>query len=196
MSEAEVGEQVPAEIEAQRPAMAPVGNPMRTVRIAKVVLNIGVGASGERLEKAVKLLENMSGQTPSVRNAKSTIRGFGIHRGEPIAAMVTLRGRKALELLNRLLDARGRRILERSFDNRGNVSFGIKEHIDIPGMKYDPEIGIFGMDVSVSLERPGYRVARRRRARSSVGKDHVVSREDAINFFRTQLNVEVAQEIG
>ncbi|MFP3292845.1 MAG: 50S ribosomal protein L5 [Nitrososphaeria archaeon] len=177
--------------EAPRPE-----NPMRTVRIEKVVLHIGVGTSGERLEKAARLLEQLSGQKPSIRKAKKTIKGFGIHRGEPIAAMVTLRGRKALEMLNRLLDARGRRIPESSFDGRGNVSFGIKEHIDIPGVKYDPEIGIFGMDVSVALSRPGYRVARRRRARSYVGRDHVVSREDAINFFRTQLNVEVVQEIG
>jgi len=169
----------------------PAGNPMRAIRIAKVVINIGVGASGERLEKAVRLLEQLSGQKPSVRNAKSTIRGFGIHRGEPIAAMVTMRGRRALDLLNRLLDSRGRRIDARSFDGRGNVSFGIREHIDIPGIKYDPEIGIFGMDVSVSLERSGYRVARRRRARSSIGRSQIVGRDDAVEFFRSQLGVEV-----
>ncbi len=186
----EAGQQVEVQQEAPRE------NPMRAIRIGKVVLNIGVGTSGERLEKAARLLELMTGQKPSIRRARRTIRGFGIHRGEPIAAMVTLRGKKALELLNRLLDSRGRRIPERSFDSRGNVSFGIKEHIDIPGMKYDPEIGIFGMDVSVTLERPGYRVARRRRARSSIGKRHLVTREEAINFFRTQLNVEVVQEVG
>ncbi|MGC8555850.1 MAG: 50S ribosomal protein L5 [Conexivisphaera sp.] len=175
---------------------APAENPMRAIRLDKVVLNIGVGTSGERLEKASRLLEQLTGQSPSVRTARKTIRGFGIHRGEPIAVVVTLRGRRALELLNRLLDARGRVIPERSFDERGNVSFGIREHIDIPGVKYDPEIGIFGMDVSVSLRRPGYRVALRRRARSSIGKRHVVSRDEAINFFRTQLNVEVAREVG
>ncbi len=180
----------------EAPAAQAPENPMRRIKVGKVVINIGVGTSGERLEKAVRLLRQLTGQEPSIRRARKTIRGFGIHRGEPIAAVVTLRGRRALELLNRLLDARGRRIPERSFDALGNVSFGIKEHIDIPGMKYDPEIGIFGMDVSVSLERPGYRVARRRRARSSVGRRHLVTREEAIEFFRTQLGVEVTGEVG
>lgn len=167
-------------------------NPMRRIKIGKVVINIGVGASGERLEKAVKLLERLTGQKPSIRKAKKTIKGFGIHRGEPIAAVATLRGRKAEELLDKLLEARDRRIPAKSFDELGNLSFGIKEHIDIPGVKYDPEIGIFGMDVSVTLERPGYRVARRRRARSSIGKNHYVTRDEAIQFFREKLNVEVS----
>ncbi len=166
-------------------------NPMREVRIGKVVINIAVGKSGERLEKAAKLLEMITGQKPSQRKAKKTIRGFGIYRGEPIAVVTTLRKKKALEILKLLLQAKGSTLKASSFDERGNVSFGIKEHIDIPGMKYDPEIGIFGMDVCVQLERPGYRVARRKRARSKVGKNHLVTKEEAINFFRNVLGVEV-----
>lgn len=166
-------------------------NPMREVRIGKVVINIAVGKSGERLEKAAKLLEMITGQKPSRRKAKKTIRGFGIYRGEPIAVVTTLRKKKALEILKLLLQAKGSTLKASSFDERGNVSFGIKEHIDIPGMKYDPEIGIFGMDVCVQLERPGYRVARRKRARSKVGKNHLVTKEEAINFFRNVLGVEV-----
>ena len=166
-------------------------NPMREVRIGKVVINIAVGKSGERLEKAAKLLEMITGQKPSQRKAKKTIRGFGIYRGEPIAVVTTLRKKKAFEILKLLLQAKGNTLKASSFDERGNVSFGIKEHIDIPGMKYDPEIGIFGMDVCVQLERSGYRVARRKRARSKVGKNHLVTKEEAINFFRNVLGVEV-----
>ncbi|MEM1622540.1 MAG: 50S ribosomal protein L5 [Sulfolobales archaeon] len=160
-------------------------------RVAKVVVNIGVGASGEKLEKAAKLLEQLTGQKPSLRRAKRTIKEFNIKKGEPIAVAVTLRGPRALEFLNRALAAIGRRIKYSSFDDYGNVSFGIKEHIMLPGAKYDPNIGIFGMDVTVKLERPGYRVMRRRRCRSSVPKRHRVSKEEAAVFFVTKLGVKV-----
>ncbi len=166
-------------------------NPMRRIKISKVVLNIGVGKSGEPLEKAAKVLEQLTGQKPSFRKAKRTIRDFGIHRKEPIGVMVTVRGEKARELLRKLLKAREDRLPPSSFDEFGNVNFGIKEHIDIPGMKYDPDIGIFGMNVCVSLERPGYRVMRRRRMRSKVGRKHRIGREEAIEFFKREFGVEV-----
>jgi large subunit ribosomal protein L5 len=166
-------------------------NPMLTPRLAKVTLNIAVGKSGEQLEKAAKVLQTLTGQTPSYRNAKRTVRDFGVHKGEPIATVVTLRKAKALEILKRLLQAKGASIQASSFDDYGNVSFGIKEHIDIPGMKYDPELGIFGMDVSVSLERPGMRVSRRRRAASPVSIRQRVSKSEAQDFFRKTFGVEV-----
>jgi len=166
-------------------------NRMREPRIAKVVVNMGVGSSGERLEKAAKLLEQLTGQKPSYRRAKRTIREFGIRRGEPIAVVVTLRGEKALQFLERALTAVGRRIKFSSFDDYGNVSFGIKEHIALPGAKYDPDIGIFGMDVTVKLERPGYRVERRRRCRSRVPRRHRVSKLEAAVFFMRKLGVRV-----
>src|SRR5579883_2523708 len=98
---------------------------------------------------------------------------------------------KASKVLEGLLQAKGNSVKASSFDQLGNVSFGLREHIDIPGMKYDPEIGIFGMDVSVSLEKAGMRVQRRRRAASSVHKKQRVSRDEAIDFFRTVLGIEV-----
>jgi len=166
-------------------------NKMREPRVAKVVVNIGVGSSGERLEKAAKLLEQLTGQKPSYRRARKTIREFGIRRGEPIAVVVTLRGRRALEFLEKALTAVGRRIKFSSFDDYGNVSFGIREHIALPGAKYDPDIGIFGMDVTVKLERPGYRVERRRRCRSRVPRRHKVNKIEAAVFFMTKLGVKV-----
>ncbi|MCX8184275.1 MAG: 50S ribosomal protein L5 [Sulfolobales archaeon] len=160
-------------------------------RIAKVVVNIGVGVSGERLEKAAKLLEQLVKQKPSLRRAKRSIKEFGVKRGEPIAAAVTLRGPRALEFLDKALTAVGRRVKYSSFDDYGNVSFGIKEHIMLPGAKYDPDIGIFGMDVIVKLERPGYRVMRRRRCRSTIPRRHRVSRDEAAIFFINKLGVKV-----
>jgi len=166
-------------------------NVMKNIRIEKVVVNIGVGRSGEEVERARRLLEELTHQTPSTRYAKRTIRDFGIHKGEPIGVMVTLRGKKALENLKRLLAARENRLSLSSFDENGNCSFGIKEHIEIPGVKYDPEIGIFGMDISVVFERPGYRVKRRRRASSKVGRRHRVSRDEVTEFLRKTMEVEV-----
>ncbi|MDG6929101.1 MAG: 50S ribosomal protein L5 [Nitrososphaerota archaeon] len=166
-------------------------NPMTLPRLAKVTLNIAVGKPGEQLEKARKVLEILGEQKPSPREAKSTIRDFGIHKGESIAVLVTLRKEKAKAVLKKLLQAKGNAISASSFDELGNVSFGIKEHIEIQGMKYDPEIGIFGMDVSVSLEKPGVRVQRRRRASCSIPLKQRVSKAEAQEFFRTVLGAEV-----
>ena len=166
-------------------------NPMLKPRLAKVVVNIGVGSSGERLQKAARVLKELTGQEPSFRKAKRTIKEFGIRKGEPIAVVVTLRGQRARSFLDRALEAIGRRIKASSFDDYGNVSFGIAEHIMIPGVKYDPEIGIFGMDVAVSLERPGYRVMRRRIKRSTIPRRHRVSKIEAIVYFIKELNVRV-----
>lgn len=166
-------------------------NPMLRPRISKVTVNIGVGESGERLQKAATILEMLTSQKPSYRRAKKSIKEFGIRRGEPIAVVVTLRGERALKFLNLVLDAVGRRVRRSSFDDYGNVSIGIKEHIIIPGVKYDPDLGIFGMDVAVTLERPGYRVMRRRRKRTSIPRRHRISRDEAVAFFEHVLGVEV-----
>jgi len=166
-------------------------NPMLKPRIAKVVVNIGVGESGERLRRAERILKELTGQQPSIRRAKRTVKEFGIRKGEPIAVMVTLRKERALEFLNKALEAVGGRIKSTSFDDYGNVSFGIAEHIMLPGIKYDPNIGVFGMDVSVALERPGYRVMRRKIKKSKIPRRHRVSKREAIAFFMKELNVRV-----
>ncbi|MCS7364258.1 MAG: 50S ribosomal protein L5 [archaeon GB-1867-035] len=169
-------------------------NPMQRVKIGKVVVNIAVGESGEKLEKAVKVLESLTGQKPLRRKAKRTIREFGIRKGENIACVVTLRGNKAKEFLRRALVAVGNRIKARSFDPYGNISFGIREHIDIPGTKYDPNIGIFGMDVCISLERPGYRVMRRRIKKSRIDKKHRVTAIEAMEYMKREFGVEIVEE--
>ena len=160
-------------------------------RIEKVVVNVCVGKSGEPLERAIKILEELTGQKPCKLKAKKTIRGFGIRKGETIACKVTLRGEKAIEFLKKAFQAVGNKIKAESFDEYGNFSFGIREHIEIPGVKYVPELGIIGMDVCVSMERPGYRVKRKRRAKSSIGKRHLLTREEAMLFVEREFGVEV-----
>jgi large subunit ribosomal protein L5 len=169
----------------------PYENPMLKLRIAKVVVNASIGKSGEPLEKAMKILEELTGQKPCTRRAKKTLRDFGIRKGEPIACIVTLRGEKAQRFLDRSLRAIDNRISRQSFDRQGNFSYGIKEHIDIPGTKYSPDLGIIGMDISVSLERPGYRVKHRHRATCKIGSRHLLTPDEAVSFLKDQFNVEI-----
>jgi large subunit ribosomal protein L5 len=176
---------------AKPPRKEWTGNPMLKPRIEKVTVNMSVGKSGAPLEQAVKILKQLTGQKPSKRQAKKTVREFGIRKGESIACLVTLRDEKAEEFLRKAFYAVDKKISKYCFDRQGNFSFGIKEHIDIPGTKYMPELGIHGMDVSVSLGRAGYRVKRRHRVRSDVGKDHLLNAQEAILFIKDEFDVEI-----
>ena len=166
-------------------------NPMVKPRIEKVVVNISVGKSGEPLEKATKVLKELTGQKPCKRKAKKTIRDFGIRKGEPIACVTTLRKQGAMDFLKKVLHVVDNKLSKSCFDNRGNFSFGLKEHIEIPGIKYDPEIGIFGMDISVSLKRPGLRVKNRQRAEAKIGSKHLLTPEEAMVFVKENLGVDL-----
>ncbi len=166
-------------------------NPMREIKVGKVVLNIGLGKSGEAIEKGKRVLEEITHQKPSQRQAKKSVRDFGIHKGEPIGVVVTVRGAETAELIQKLLTAREKKIPESSFDDRGSVSFGIKEHIEIPGTRYDPEVGILGMNVSILLERPGYSVSRRYRRTSSIGKGQRISKEESTAYFKEKFGVTI-----
>lgn len=159
---------------------------MKRIRVDKVVINIGVGKSGDPIEKAKKALLELTGQQPAVRGAKKTVRDFGIHKGEPIGAVVTLRRDPAVDFMKRVIAAKKNVLKASSFDNYGNISIGIHEHIDIPGTKYNPDIGIFGMDVNIVLVRPGYRISRKSRKSAKIGKSHRITKEDAIEFFKQE----------
>jgi large subunit ribosomal protein L5 len=165
--------------------------PMLKPRIEKVVVNLNVGKSGEPLEKASKVLKELTNQTPVKKKAKKTIRDFGIREGEPIACVVTLRKQKAIDFLKKVLPVVDNKISRLSFDKQGNFAFGIKEHIEIVGVKYDPDVGIFGMDVCVSMSRLGYRVKNRRKAKARLGSKHVLTPEEAVVFVKQTLGVEI-----
>jgi large subunit ribosomal protein L5 len=165
--------------------------PMLKPRIEKVVVNLNVGKSGEPLEKASKVLKELTDQTPVKKKAKKTVRDFGIRQGEPIACVVTLRKQKAIDFLKKVLPVVENKILRSSFDKQGNFAFGLKEHIEIAGVKYDPDVGIFGMDVCVSMGRPGYRVKNRRKGKAPLGSKHVLTPEEAVVFVKQTLGVEI-----
>jgi len=150
----------PAAPVAAAPAPAAAG--ARAIRVIKVVVNAGVGESGEPRTKAEKVLQMVTRQKPVSTKAHSTNRDFGIRAGQEIGAKVTLRGTVAVDFLQRAFDARDRQLDSDSIDRNGNFSFGVADYTDFAGMKYDPVIGIHGMDVAVELGREGYRVRNRR----------------------------------
>ena len=115
--------------------------------------------------------------------ARFTIRSFSIRRNEKISVHATIRGEKALEILERGLKVKEYELVKRNFSDSGNFGFGIQEHIDL-GIKYDPNTGIFGMDFYVQLARPGGRVSKRKAQRSHIGYSHKVTREEAMEWFK------------
>ena len=166
-------------------------NLLKKISLAKIVLNMGVGKSGDPIEIGKKALEQITGKKPNARNAKKPQRDWGVRKGEPIGVAVTVRGNDATELLKRLLAAKDNQIKEKIFDSEGNFSFGITEYIDIPEIKYDPNIGIIGLEVSVSLARHGFNIKLRSRRKTKVGKNHRITKNETIKFLTEEFGVKI-----
>ncbi len=162
---------------------------MKKIRIEKITVNICVGESGEKLERAKKLLENLTQKTVMITKTKKRST-FGVAKGRPIGVKVTLRKDSGTTFLDKVLESKDKKISKKCFDKNGNFSIGIHEHIDMPNIRYDPKIGIFGMDVCVTLERPGFRV-KKKKINKSLGKSHLIEREEAIDFVKKKFGVEV-----
>merc|ERR1712205_263982 len=158
-------------------------NVMKKIFCDKLIINIAVGESGDRLTKAVRVLQQLSDRTPVENFARYTVRTFGIRRNEKIATHVTVRGQKAMDLIERGLKITDYEISAKHFSETGNFGFGVNEHIDL-GLKYDPATGIYGMDFCVVLRRPGFRVSRRKHCQSRLGVQHRVTRDDAMKWFQ------------
>lgn len=164
-------------------------NKMREIRVEKLTLNIGAGKDTEKLDKAIKLLKSIAGQDPVKTTAKKRIPNWGLRPGLPIGAKLTIRKNRASEIISRLLQAKDDKLNESQFDNNGNVSFGIQEYIDIPGVSYDPAIGVMGLEASITLERRGYRIKRRRLQKRKVARSHCITKEEAIGFMKNKFGV-------
>lgn len=170
-------------------------NPMKKPYLEKIVLNIGVGSGGEELERASTVLETIAGKTPVKTLSRKNVKEFNLRKGRPIGTMVTIRGEEAEKLLKRLLIVTNNKILRKSFDNYGNFGFGITEHITIPGIDYDTEIGIWGLNVVGRIVRPGMRVRFRRKNKAKVPSHHYVSRDETQYFLKKTYGVDIVEKI-
>ena len=164
---------------------------MRKPYVDKVVVNIGVGESGEKLMKAEKVIQMVTKHKPVRTISKTTNRDFGIRMGQAIGCKVTLRHEDAEKFLKDAFWIKQNKMLDYSFDDSGNVSLGVSDYTDFPGMKYDPGIGIFGMDICVTLKRPGFRISERKRCARKLPRKQRISPEDAMGFMKEKFNIEV-----
>lgn len=166
---------------------------MRRVRIEKLVANIGVGEAGERLLKAAQVLEMLTGRKPIQTLSKTHNKDLGVRKGMPIGVKVTLRGKEAEEFFKQAMWVRQNQLAGYSFDHEGNCSFGITDYTDFPDMRYDPEIGIFGLSISVVFSRPGKRVQARRHARHRIPVRHRTNTEEIKRLLTERYEIEVIE---
>ena len=171
--------------------MASKENPMREVMIEKVVVNIGVGQAGERLNKAMKVIEMLTNHKPVLTTGKKTVREFNLRKGLTIGTKVTLRGEDASKFLKEAFYANDNKIHSYSIDRQGNAYFGINDYTEFKGMKYDPDIGIFGMDIAIVMKRRGgYRVSRRRLSNQHLKPAQRVTKPETLSFLKNNFNVD------
>lgn len=162
-------------------------NAMREIKIEKLILSCGGVA--DVLTRSVKLLKKLSKKTPAVKMTKKRIPGFGIRPKLEVGCMVTLRGKDAEKLLERLLAAEDNQLRKKQIQEN-HFSFGIKEYIEIPGEEYDRDIGMTGLTITVVFVRNGgKRVIRRKIKRGKLPKRQNVTKEEIINFMKSKFKV-------
>lgn len=167
-------------------------NGMKDVRLDKVVINIGTGNDEARQQNAKRLLQLITGMKPVDERSRRRIPAFKISPGTKIGAYVTVR-RGTGELAKRLLDAVDGRVRKGSISNN-TASFGIREYIDISGVKYDPKIGMLGMNVNLSFRRPGMHVSLRKIKPGRVARPQaVVPPEEIEEYMRREFKAEIVQ---
>jgi large subunit ribosomal protein L5 len=172
---------------------APGPNSHRAIRLIKIVVNSGVGESGDARTKAERVLQMVTHQKPIATRSHSTNRDFGIRKGQEIGAKVTLRGELARDFLARAFEARDKQLDVQSIDRNGNFSFGIADYTDFTGMKYDPQIGIHGMDVAVEVGRAGFRVRERRIQSRGIPRALRSTRDETRAFLSQQFGVTILE---
>lgn len=166
---------------------------MQQPRIEKITLNIGAGKDQTKLEKGMVVLKSITGIDPLKTVTQKRIPSWGLRPGLPIGCKITLRKQEAIDVLKRLLEAKENTLKSGNFDRLGNISFGIAEHIDIPGITYDPKIGVLGLQVCVTLEKPGYRIKKRKLKPKTIPARHCVNKDEAIKFMQEQFNIKIGE---
>lgn len=167
---------------------------MRNLEIEKLTLNIGAGKSQDKLEKGMKLLKKISGFEAVKTTASKRIPGWGVRPGLPVGCKITLRKGKVNDIIKVLLKGKDNILTERNFDSEGNVAFGVHEYIDIPELKYEPEIGIMGFQVCISLKRKGFRIKNRKEKRKKIPLRHRITKEESIKFMNDNFGTKLGGE--
>lgn len=169
-------------------------NKMIDIKVEKVTLNFGAGKDQTKLEKGLVLLNAITNEKPVKTVTKERIQEWGLRPGLPIGCKVTLRKEKANKIIPRLLESVKHNLIERQFDLNGNMAFGIPEYIDIPGVKYDPKIGVIGLEVCITLERSGFRIKRRRLLQKKISPRHKITKQDAIDFMTKNFKIVIKEQ--
>ncbi|MDP1695355.1 MAG: 50S ribosomal protein L5 [archaeon] len=154
-------------------------NVMRTIKIEKMILS--AGGQADNLAKSKKLLEYLSKRKVQIIASNKRIPDFGVAPGMEVGVRVTIRGEDAEDLLRRLLGALDN-VMKKKQVSENHFSFGLKEYIDIPGVEYQRDIGIKGLNITVVFARPGLRVKRKKIKYGNVPKRQHVSKEEIIKF--------------
>jgi len=161
-------------------------NPTRKVRIDKIVLS--VGGTAEELEKGVKLLKLIIKRNPAKMKSHKRIPAFGVRPNLEVGAVVTMR-ENANEVLKRMLTAINNKLRKKQV-SENNFSFGIKEYIEIPGMEYQRDLGIMGLDVTVVFKRMGRRITLRKIKKGKVPAKQKITKEEIIKFMEDNFQTE------
>jgi large subunit ribosomal protein L5 len=168
-------------------------NPMREIKIDKLVVNVGTGGETARNQSAQKLIELLTGSKPSQAIAKKRNPAFKIAKGHQIGVFATIRGDRIKPLAKRLFEAVDNRIKPTAIADN-SVSFGVREYIDISGIKYDPKIGMLGMNVNLSFKRRGLRVVLRKRKNAGVPARHrSIPKPEIQEYLKREFNVELIE---
>jgi len=161
-------------------------NPMREIKIEKVVLSIG--GTGDNLEKGVKLLEILTEKKPAKTKSKRRIPSLGVRPGLEVGTIVTLR-KNAEEFLKKMLVTIGN-VLKKKQISENNFSFGIAEYVEIPGVEYQRDIGIIGFDVTVVFKRTGRRDRLKKIKKGKIPKRQIITKEEIIKFMEEKFQTE------
>ncbi|MDE1860913.1 MAG: 50S ribosomal protein L5 [Candidatus Micrarchaeota archaeon] len=167
-------------------------NPMKQIQLEKVVINMGIGSEENMFQNAKMLLEKLTSHKPVATKARKRAPEFKIRKGQIIGAMVTLRRDEARSMLKRALEAVDNTVKESSIAGN-SLSFGVSEYIYFSGIKYDPKIGMFGVNVNATFARRGKRVERRKRKTGAVGMKHSqVMRDEIVDYIGKNFNAKIS----
>ena len=169
-----------------------IKNKMQEIEIEKMVLNCG--GVEDKLEKSIKLLEIISKKKIQIIKSSKRIPDFGISPGKKSGCKVTLRNKEEIVgLLKRFFAAMDNSVLKRQIADN-HASFGIREYIEIPGLEYNRDIGMIGLEFDVSFKRKGKRVKYKKIKKGKYPARQTVTKEEIVEFLKKNFKINIRQK--